>query len=583
MNANNNNNAINARYSLFEHQLETVRRMKRVESEQVRIEDGIETIASFGINSNSFGAGKTRTTIKLIEDDELTFDNCPTIVVNKVILRKLHLGHPSTYAFEYLHSTMVCMDKKLIGEWQKEATKVGFTNYICIDVPAALNPERMKTLVPRLRSKENAPKIIFCSCQLMFEFMGAIKVELPNNTPLWKRIVFDDLHATKQMKGIRACSSFGALFTWFLNGTPELMKSNYVVVKSRHINLSDDYMNIAHKVRVIVPQVVYAPPALLTHVHKYRSNELVEALGDAIPQNIQEMLNTGDYEGAYRALLGVDETNEVPVAERKPLHEIVIAKHVRELEKAKQTLDRYVQNGWNTTAAEDKIKEIENTIEGVRERIVKALEDCECPICMDDCERNQMVFTKCCMNGFCRSCIGDMFKGKGKIPCPVCRFNISMKEMYIFDENGNAKDVEKLVRPNRPVVENQDAMPKTPMEALANICLQKPQGKFVVFAPFEGVSDSIQRYLKGSPITFAELKGMAKTIAKRLKEFEEGKFQVLFLNSRTGNSGFNLQFATDVVIIGMAPNLADKTVQQITSRVARFPRVADVPVHFVHC
>ena len=577
-----NANAINARYSLFEHQLETVRRMKHIEEKQYRIENGLETIASFGINTNSFGAGKTRTTLRLIEDDQLTFDNCPSIVVDNVILRKLYIGQPNQYNLEYLYSTLVCMDKKLIGEWQKEATKVGFTDFISIDVPAAINPERMVGLVRRLRSKENAPKIVFCSCQIMFEFMTAIK-EVIDKTLLWKRIVFDDLHATKQMKGIRHCPSFGALFTWFLNGTPELMQTNYAVVASRHLNLVGNYLDIAHKVYVHVPQVVYVPPALQVHVHKYRNNGLVEVLGYAIPGNVQDMLNTGDYEGAYKALLGADETHEVPIAERKPLHEIVIAKHLRELETAKQTLERHIQNGWRTAVVEEKIKEIENTIEGIRERIVKALEECECPICMDDCERNQMVFTKCCMNGFCRGCIGDLFKGKRIITCPVCRNNISMKDMYIFDEHGNAKDVDKLVRPNRPVVDNQDTLPRTPMEALAKICMEKPQGKFVVFAPFDGVSDSIKQYLKGSTITFAELTGMARTITKRLKEFEEGKYQVLFLNSRTGNSGFNLQFASDVVIIGAAPNLQNDRVKQITSRVARFPRTEEVPVHFVHC
>lgn len=577
-------NAINARYSLFEHQLETVRRMKQTEANHTRIERGMETMASFGINTNKFGAGKTRTTLRLIEDDELSFDNCQSIIMNSTSMRKLFLNQESDYKFERFHSTLLCMDKKLIGEWQKEAVKVGFTNFICIDVPAAINHDRMVGLFERLRSKENAPKAIICSYQIMFEFMGAFN-EFTRKILLWKRMVFDDLHATTQMKGIRNCPGVAALFTWFLNGTPELMMKNYSVVASRHFNLCSSYMEIGHKVHVPVPEVVYVPPVLRAHTHLYRRNEMVEVMGDAIPQNVQDMLNAGDYEGAYKALLGVDETHDVPLAERKPLHEIVIAKYERELQQAKQTLDRFVEKGWNTKPTEDKIKQLENTIQGVRERIVKALDDCECPVCMDDCERNDMVFTKCCMNGFCRGCVGELFKGKrGAIPCLVCRANITMKDLYIFDENGNAKDVEKLVRPADVAPAQENAGPKTPMEVLVNICAQRPNGKIIVFAPFDGVSQSIKQYLKGSAITFAELTGMAKTIAKRLKEFEEGKFQVLFLNSKTGNSGFNLQFASDVVIIGKtATNIRDKDVQQITSRVARFPRAEEVPVHFIHC
>lgn len=581
---------MNTRYSLYNYQSETVEKMKQAESNQVRKHHGMEVGSSFGINTNSFGAGKTRTTLKLIEEDGLTFDNCKTFYIrggasSSMGLFKLSYEECQELRIVQLHSSIVFMDKKLIGEWRKEADKVGFSNFVFIDAPGCIGKERMDNLVPKLMDKSTAPLAILCTTQMMFEFMSALKMNLPNiGLTLWKRMVFDDLHATKKFTGIRGSCNFAALFTWFLNGTPVLMKANFENICTRHFGLSANYMFYAHEVNVPVPAVVYAPPALVPHSHIYKRNDIIDAMADVMPAEVYERLATGDNEGAYKALLGADDDQNIPLADRKPLHELVIEKQEHKLDNLKKDLERYAANGWNTGGVEARIVETERAIAGIRERVLKTLEDCECPICIDSCERNKMVFTKCCTNGFCRNCMGNLFKTKTKIPCPACRTEITMKNMYAFDENGVAKDIEKICRRENPVIAAAaNAIPKTPMECLEKICMERPQGKILVFAPYQETSDAIQRYLKGSPVKFAELKGMAKTIAKRLKEFEEGKFNVLFLNSKTGNSGFNLQCATDVVIIGKKmEHIHEPAIKQITSRVARFPRTQEVPVHFIH-
>jgi SNF2 family DNA or RNA helicase len=260
----------------------------------------------------------------------------------------------------------------------------------------------------------------------------------------------------------------------------------------------------------------------------------------------------------------------------------VIGKLQKELNKWEEDYHMYRTWGKRTEDIEEHIQDLNHKIEAVKNRVEEALKKCECPICMDDCDKNSMTITKCCSNTFCRSCMGDLFRGKIKVPCPLCRNEISMKELYIFDENGNAADVQELAEGGR---KNPEAVniPTSFQQILEKLLAERPNGKILIFAPYQGTSESIKVYLKDSRVKYTELTGcMAPAVTKRLKQFEEGVFRVLFLNSKISNSGFNLQCATDIIIIsGEQFNLEHPTVKQIVSRVARFPRTEEVPVHVI--
>ena len=53
---------IDERYSLFDYQAKTVEAMQKAEANGRVNDDVFELYSSFGINQNSFGSGKTRTT-----------------------------------------------------------------------------------------------------------------------------------------------------------------------------------------------------------------------------------------------------------------------------------------------------------------------------------------------------------------------------------------------------------------------------------------------------------------------------------------------------------------------------------------
>lgn len=604
---------IDERYSLFDYQAKTVEAMQKAEANGRVNDDVFELYSSFGINQNSFGSGKTRTTYRLIEENKLTFESCQKLAVKKFLsnrdgtvhsnlhylenIRTLANINPNNFyeesgraklVFKKFNATVIGMDKKLIGEWEKEAKNVGFTDYIVIQVPSDITNEKMKTMIPILTNDSNTSKTVLISMALWNDFLTAIGTHFGwnyNNKHclLWKRMVFDDLHATSKCSRVHMSIRVASLFTWFLNATPELMENRMPYVEGNHLNVVVNYLDYYHKVKLQVPIDVYVPPALKVENHYYRGAKIIQALNDALPVEIQEMFATGDYDGAYKYLLGRGEYDDaVQIKDRKPIHELVIGKLQKELNKWEEEFNRYRMWGYHTEGIERRIVELKSKIDGVKKRVEEALEKCECPICMDDCDKNSMTVTKCCSNAFCRSCMGDLFRGKNKVPCPLCRNEITMKELFIFDESGNAVDVKELAEGVRRNPE-ADNMPTSFQQILEKLLVERPTGKILIFAPYQGTSNSIKVYLKDSRVKYTELTGCtAAIVTKRLKQFEEGEFQVLFLNSKFANSGFNLQYATDIIIIsGEQFNLEHPTVKQIVSRVARFPRTEEVPVHVI--
>lgn len=153
-------------------------------------------------------------------------------------------------------------------------------------------------------------------------------------------------------------------------------------------------------------------------------------------------------------------------------------------------------------------------------------------------------------------------------------------DIYTLRNDGTAVDMDltKLKKTTKP-----RNLPATPMAVLHDIINQKPEGKFVVFAPNEGSSKTFQIYLKENGIVMEDMVGMACTMQKRLERFENGDIKVLFLSSRSSNAGLNLQFATDVVILDARTEFNPNSPEFIQSigRVRRFPRRDPVPVHYI--
>jgi len=105
---------------------------------------------------------------------------------------------------------------------------------------------------------------------------------------------------------------------------------------------------------------------------------------------------------------------------------------------------------------------------------------------------------------------------------------------------------------------------------LLEILKEKPKGRFLVFSNHDNPFDDFGTDCDDARISYRILKGNAQVIAKAVEDFEKGKLQVLFLNSRELGVGMNLVSATDVILYHA---LTPEEEKQVVGRALRMGRV----------
>jgi hypothetical protein len=529
----------------------------------------------------------------LEEDEDLksTIEEAVTILGDKLKSKNAIVLYP-------ININIVICNKALTVVWKKEAECMGVVN-VTIDLPRHVNgiSSFLERIAPLL-SVENG--VLIVSSHLYGNVVTYLKSLIGTDFRIDyrhfispKRIILDDIHAVQRFS--YGVYNISPLFIWSVNSTPGLVRWDYIDRSIGSVILTrpkiSGYKNIGHLVQINIPENFYKVPDVIVHRQHYKRNDMGTILKDHIPQYIKDMLETGDFDGAYREMLsearGIsseNEESETIVSTRKPIHELVKIKYMREIEQLNDRKRRLIENGWDVGNIDRSIKEIVTKMEILDQRLVKLNDEViECPICMDEIERSQMVTTKCCFNSFCKDCIINGCFRTNKT-CPLCRKGICQMDIYTFSSDGTAIDLDlKEIARQRSDRLDKLKLPKTPMDALMNLVLSKPQGKFVVFNPNHGSSSTFKTFFRGSGIAIEDLSGSIMSIQRKLTEFEQGKIKILFLNLHSSNAGLNLQFATDVVIIDSATLLDEKNSQysQSIGRVRRFPRLESIPVHYI--
>jgi len=601
--------------ALFPHQLESVELMEAAErgSPLVHPDTGFTFHRSYGELSNPVGSGKTTVALQLIKNDRLKFETLDSITL--FIDGNILTGSPQPmfvnpetrrardpqipYILYPLHINIVVCSKALTLIWKKEAQAMDTTNVV-IDVPKQVScKDRFLETIQPLLGVTNG--VLILSSHIYGEAMHLLVdlLNLPNPYGIRgsylcpKRLILDDIHAVSKWSSanIKVCP----LFTWSINSTPICMTWGRVLwnLSSHFLTAIRDRYAITqgHVVHVEVPENFYQEPPMIIQKHYYKSNDATRLLTNYLPPHVKDMLETGDFDGAYQAMVGAARGEEdtagsssqepsLDVSGRKPLHELILYRFDRELKGLEDRRERIVQNGYETANVDQAIAEQKRKIDNLKDRLrVAETETTECPICLDETERGNLVTTKCCFNSFCRDCILNGCLRTTK-RCPLCRSNLSHMDLYSLRGDGTAVDLDLSKIKRKPQADN---LPSTPMAALQQLVNRNPQGKFVVFASNQGTSKTFCRFFKEQGIVVEDMTGMATTIQKRLERFQNGQTNILFLGTRTSNAGLNLQFATDVVILDSRTVFDPKSPEYIQSvgRVRRFPRRDPVPVHYI--
>ena len=104
--------------------------------------------------------------------------------------------------------------------------------------------------------------------------------------------------------------------------------------------------------------------------------------------------------------------------------------------------------------------------------------------------------------------------------------------------------------------------------------------KILMFSGYDASFTGIEATLTAEGITHANVNGSQARISKLLRDFKDGKYNVLFLNARNMGAGLNIESASHVVLYH---KMSTELENQIVGRAVRLGRSAALEVvHLLH-
>ena len=326
------------------------------------------------------------------------------------------------------------------------------------------------------------------------------------------------------------------------------------------IHSSDDFIRKSFaKPTITHRNIICATPVNIRVLDSFISNEMMERL------------NAGDVSGALETL-GMKAQSENEIVD------LVTTSLNREMDQAIRTMEFKKTLEYSSALAkeksieicEKKIASIRSRITAIQERIKRATEQ-TCPICY--CDINSPAVTPCCQQLFCFSCLCESLKRVAA--CPLCRERIvDLKSIQVVgnsDTNTNIQEKEVVEDPTAKVNKK---------EALVKFLKANPNAKVLMFSGYDASFSALENRLREESITFGTVNGSLNRINKLLREFQAGKFNLLFLNARNMGAGLNIESATHVVLFH---KMSAELEKQIIGRAMRLGRKIPLEViHLVH-
>ena len=111
---------------------------------------------------------------------------------------------------------------------------------------------------------------------------------------------------------------------------------------------------------------------------------------------------------------------------------------------------------------------------------------------------------------------------------------------------------------------------------LLKLLKDNPTAKTLVFSNYDNPFTSLADDCEQANIKYKIIKGNSNSINKSIADFEKGKIQVLFMNSRELGVGLNIVAATQVILYHA---LRPEDEKQVVGRALRMGRTAPLTVH----
>ena len=293
----------------------------------------------------------------------------------------------------------------------------------------------------------------------------------------------------------------------------------------------------------------------------------IRVLDSFISRDMMERLNAGDIAGALESLgmnsyTEAEITDAVTAAIQKELHNAKVTyEYKKTLEYSTEALKQKA-----IEAQEQKIASIESRISAIQERLKRTKEQ-TCPICY--CDLTNPSVTPCCQQLFCFQCLCESLKRVAS--CPLCRARIeNIKDIKVLGETATQHQPQQDVqKPNQLLNKN---------DSFVRFMKENPTARVLMFSSYDASFTKLEDSLDAADIKYSMLNGSQARIAKLLREFKAGKYNVLFLNARNMGAGLNIESASHVMLFH---RMSAELESQIIGRANRLGRTNSLEVVYL--
>ena len=575
---------------------------------------GGKLYTSYGILGDRVGSGKSLTALSLVKMPP------PPPLYNEYIVRgntilgdgrdvgllrtRTQVMSGTGMKLKEVSTSLFIIPHALMGQW--EAYVANDTTLKCCFVK-----KRKEAELPNLLETIEQYDALFVSSTMWNSFRA---IHHPRNI-LWRRVFIDEADSIAITTD---WDDINGLFYWFISAswlnlvfaggayfnvlsaytpldeTPpyvidrvkKLQNNHYLQIPGcRHVNIvrrmcgiSANHSTVAinaavsQSARLIVHsseeyiKTSFTMPTMTTRKIICATPTNIRVLDSFISREMMERLNAGDVAGALESLgmnsyTETEITDAVTAAIQKELHNAKVTyEYKKTLEYSTESLKQKA-----IEAQEQKIASIESRISAIQERLKRAKEQ-TCPICY--CDLTNPSVTPCCQQLFCFACLCESLKRVAS--CPLCRARIeNIKDIKVLGESAAQPQVQEAPKTNSLLNKN---------DSFVKFMKENPNARVLMFSSYDESFRKLEDSLDAADIKYSMLNGSQLRIAKLLREFKSGKYNVLFLNARNMGAGLNIESATHVMLFH---RMSAELESQIIGRANRLGRTNPLEVVYL--
>ena len=190
--------------------------------------------------------------------------------------------------------------------------------------------------------------------------------------------------------------------------------------------------------------------------------------------------------------------------------------------------------------------------------IKRMINDNECVICLESCKYPTMV--QCCYHIFCGKCL--LKTALISMKCPTCREGLTTKQMCCL----------RVLSPEERMIS------KNKMEACLEQIQQNKNGKIIIYSPFINIYYELFDMVDKLNMKAERIETNLFSLIKTIRNFQQGKTNVLFISNIDAIRGMNLTSATHLIFYHELPSYESK--QLLIHSCQRLGRTS--PLQIVH-